>query len=122
MIKGASTPFVKELPPYRLPTFKGLLIHTWERTWQYIQKAGTVILSISILLWALMTLPQLPDATVARFQEQRSAELAAASEAAAQEVESAEEDGELSADAQALKERLLAIDGQQAEAGLRHSI
>lgn len=98
------------------------MIHTWERTWQYIQKAGTVILSISILLWALMTLPQLPDATVARFQEQRSAELAAASEAAAQEVESAEEDGELSADAQALKERLLAIDGQQAEAGLRHSI
>jgi ferrous iron transport protein B len=122
VIKGASTPFVMELPPYRLPTFKGLLIHTWERTWQYIKKAGTVILSISILLWVLMTFPQLPDATVARFEEQRAAELASASEAVAQEVESAEEDAELSADAQALKERLLAIDGQKAEAGLRHSI
>jgi ferrous iron transport protein B len=122
VIKGAATPFVMELPPYRLPTFKGLLIHTWERTWQYIQKAGTVILSISILLWALMTFPQLPDATLAQFEEQRAAELAAASEAVAHEVESAEEDAELSADAQALKERLLAIDAQKAEAGLRHSI
>jgi len=122
VIKGASTPFVMELPPYRLPTFKGLFIHTWERTWQYIKKAGTVILSISILLWAMMTFPQLPDATVARFEEQRAAELAAASEAVAQEVESAEEDTELSADAQALNARLLAIDGQKAEAGLRHSI
>jgi ferrous iron transport protein B len=122
VIKGASTPFVMELPPYHLPTFKGLLIHTWERTWQYIQKAGTVILSISILLWALMTFPQLPETTVAQFEKLRAAELAAASEAVAQEVESAEEDAELSADAQALKERLLAIDGQKAEAGLRHSI
>ncbi|MCU0585684.1 MAG: ferrous iron transport protein B, partial [Desulfobacterales bacterium] len=43
VIKGPSTPFVLELPPYRLPTLKGLLIHTWERTWQYIKKAGTVI-------------------------------------------------------------------------------
>lgn len=36
VIKGPSTPFVFELPSYRLPTLKGLLIHTWERTWQYI--------------------------------------------------------------------------------------
>ncbi|MCP4450757.1 MAG: ferrous iron transporter B, partial [Planctomycetes bacterium] len=35
VIKGEATPFVMELPPYRLPTLKGLLIHTWERTWQY---------------------------------------------------------------------------------------
>jgi ferrous iron transport protein B len=122
VIKGASTPFVMELPPYRLPTFKGLLIHTWERTWQYIKKAGTVILSISILLWALMTFPQLPETTVAQFEEQRAAELTAALEAVAQEVESAEEDKELSADAQALRQRLLAIDGEKVEAGLRHSI
>ncbi|MGD8836528.1 MAG: ferrous iron transport protein B, partial [Desulfobacteraceae bacterium] len=60
VIKGAATPFVMELPPYRMPTFKGLAIHTWERTWQYIKKAGTVILAISILLWAMMTFPGLP--------------------------------------------------------------
>jgi ferrous iron transport protein B len=60
-----------ELPPYRFPTFQGLLIHTWERTWQYIKKAGTVILAISILLWALMTYPALPDNQLQQFAEQR---------------------------------------------------
>ncbi len=59
VIQGPATPFVMELPPYRLPTFKGLAIHTWERTWQYIKKAGTVILGISIILWAMMTFPRL---------------------------------------------------------------
>ena len=57
MLKGETSPFVMELPPYRLPTLRGLLIHTWERTWQYIKKAGTVILGISILMWALMSFP-----------------------------------------------------------------
>ena len=66
IIKGASTPFVMELPPYRLPTLKGLLIHTWERTWQYIKKAGTVILGISIILWAMMTFPMLDQSNSTR--------------------------------------------------------
>lgn len=61
IIRGPATPFVMELPPYRLPTLRGLLIHTWERTWQYIKKAGTIILAISILIWAAMTFPQLPE-------------------------------------------------------------
>ncbi|MDM8523898.1 ferrous iron transport protein B [Desulfococcaceae bacterium HSG8] len=64
VIRGESTPFVMELPPYRLPTFKGLAIHTWERTWQYIKKAGTVILGISVIIWAMMTFPRLPDSQV----------------------------------------------------------
>ncbi|SMF38721.1 ferrous iron transport protein B [Desulfovibrio gilichinskyi] len=59
-LKGESTPFVMELPPYRIPTLHGVAIHTWDRVWQYIKKAGTVILAISILMWALMTFPQLP--------------------------------------------------------------
>ena len=57
VISGPPTPFVMELPPYRLPTARGMVIHTWERTWQYIKKAGTVILAISILLWAAMDGP-----------------------------------------------------------------
>jgi ferrous iron transport protein B len=61
LIKGAATPFVMELPPYRYPLLSGVLIHTWERTWQYIKKAGTVILGISILIWAAMTYPGLPE-------------------------------------------------------------
>ncbi len=60
IITGESTPFVMELPPYRLPTFKGLLIHTWERAWQYLKKAGTVILLISIIIWACMSFPTPP--------------------------------------------------------------
>ena len=59
VIRGPSTPFVMELPPYRMPTALGLVLHTWERGWQYIKKAGTVILAISILIWAMMTFPAL---------------------------------------------------------------
>ncbi len=72
VLRGAPTPFVMELPPYRFPTFKGLAIHTWERTWQYIKKAGTVILAISILLWAMMTYPGLPPDQAARFDRERN--------------------------------------------------
>ncbi len=73
ILRGPSTPFLLELPPYRLPTFKGLLIHTWERTWQYIQKAGTMILAFSVLFWALMAFPGLPEAERQRFDRQRKA-------------------------------------------------
>jgi ferrous iron transport protein B len=67
LLKGETSPFVMELPPYRLPTLRGLLIHTWERTWQYIKKAGTVILGVSILMWALMTFPSLPAEQTTRW-------------------------------------------------------
>jgi ferrous iron transport protein B len=71
VLKGPKTPFVMELPPYRLPTFRGLLIHTWERTWQYIKKAGTVILGFSVILWVMMTFPGLSEKQVTSFQERR---------------------------------------------------
>ncbi len=71
VLRGPSTPFVMELPPYRFPTLKGLAIHTWERTWQYIKKAGTVILGISILIWAMMTYPGLPVERVNHYEQQR---------------------------------------------------
>jgi ferrous iron transport protein B len=59
VLRGPKTPFVMELPPYRVPTLRGLLIHTWERTWYYVKKAGTVILGFSVILWAMMTFPGL---------------------------------------------------------------
>ena len=71
VLKGESTPFVMELPPYRFPTIKGLVIHTWERTWQYMKKAGTVILGISVLIWAMMTYPGLSDEKTAQFEQRR---------------------------------------------------
>jgi ferrous iron transport protein B len=72
VLRGPTTPFVMELPPYRMPTMKGLLIHTWERTWQYIKKAGTIILGISIILWALMTFPGLSEEEKETFEVQRT--------------------------------------------------
>ncbi len=61
VFKGESTPFVMELPPYRVPTMKSLFNHTWERAWMYLKKAGTVILAISIALWVLTSYPKKPD-------------------------------------------------------------
>ena len=122
VIKGESTPFVMELPPYRWPTFKGLLIHTWERTWQYIKKAGTVILGISILLWALMTFPSLPESQVQQFEVQRQALLDATAPALVAELERAGEDTALSEAAETLKRKLMAVEAQSAEAGLRYSV
>jgi ferrous iron transport protein B len=49
--------FVLELPPYRLPTLKGLLIHMWERSSGFVKKAGTIILTVTVLLWFLLNLP-----------------------------------------------------------------
>jgi ferrous iron transport protein B len=71
VLKGPKTPFVMELPPYRVPTTKGLLIHTWEKAWQYIKKAGTVILGISIILWAVMTFPGLSQEKIQFYEHQR---------------------------------------------------
>ncbi len=58
LFRGESAPFVMELPPYRLPTLRSVGIHMWDRAWMYLQKAGTVILAISIVLWALGTFPR----------------------------------------------------------------
>ena len=71
VLKGPETPFVMELPPYRMPTLKGLLIHTWERTWYYIKKAGTVILGLSVILWAMMTFPGLSEEQERFFENER---------------------------------------------------
>jgi len=57
VLKGDPTPFVMELPPYRAPTLSGVLWHVWEKTYQYVKKAGTVILAASILIWAITTFP-----------------------------------------------------------------
>ena len=59
--KGEMEPFVMELPSYRIPTMKGILIHTWERVWMYVKKAGTIILAISILMWIMFTFPVIED-------------------------------------------------------------
>lgn len=69
LVKGEPTPFVMELPPYRMPTLFSVLLHCWERAWMYMKKAGTVLLAISVLIWASMTFPQLPDKDAASYEE-----------------------------------------------------
>ncbi len=58
VFKGESTPFVMELPPYRIPTLQALMVHAWDRGKGYLQKAGTVILAISILMWFATSYPK----------------------------------------------------------------
>ena len=59
IFKGLSTPFVMELPPYRLPTLKSVILHMWRRVQFYITKAGTIILIASLIVW-LATSIQIP--------------------------------------------------------------
>ena len=53
VIKGEDTPFVMELPPYRWPTAKAIVRHTWEKGKEYLKKMGGIILVASIIVWAL---------------------------------------------------------------------
>jgi ferrous iron transport protein B len=58
VLKGETTSFVMELPPYRMPTLKAVAIHMWQRGWIFLKRAGTIILGISIILWAAMSYPK----------------------------------------------------------------
>ena len=72
VIREENAPFIIELPPYRFPTFRTVGIHTIERGWMYLKKAGTILLGISIVLWALATFPVLPESESAKFEAQRA--------------------------------------------------
>ena len=58
LFRKKEVPFVMELPPYRIPTAKSTLIHMWEKGKQYLKKMGTVILTASIIIWALGYFPR----------------------------------------------------------------
>jgi len=58
LFKLEEVPFVMELPPYRIPTFKSTLTHMWEKGFQYLKKMGGVILFASIIIWALGYFPR----------------------------------------------------------------
>ena len=58
LFKGDGEVYLMELPPYRMPTLKSLLLHMWDRSRMYLHKAGTVILAASIILYICNTFPQ----------------------------------------------------------------
>jgi ferrous iron transport protein B len=71
LFRGDTAPFVMELPPYRMPTATGLIIHMCERAWWYLKKAGTIILAVSVLLWAAARYPRPPAAGLAGLSKEQ---------------------------------------------------
>lgn len=57
LFRGEAPLFIMELPPYRLPRLRHLLLHTWEKGKHFLLKAGTYILAIAVLMWFLLNLP-----------------------------------------------------------------
>ena len=58
VLKGTSQDFILELPPYRLPSLKSIVLQMWERSVLFLERAGTIILGVSIVLWFLATYPK----------------------------------------------------------------
>ena len=71
LVKGDDTPFVMELPPYRMPTSKAIFRHTWEKGAQYLRKMGGVIMVASIIIWVLGYFPR-PSESMDLAQQQEN--------------------------------------------------
>ncbi|ABK98423.1 ferrous iron transport protein B [Pelobacter propionicus] len=57
LFRGEAPMFIMELPPYRMPSFSSLCLHTWEKGKHFLYKAGTYILAVSVLVWFMLNLP-----------------------------------------------------------------
>ena len=64
IFKGESSYFVMELPPYRIPLLKSLLLKMWQRGCQYLKKAGTIVLFVSMIIWFGLTFPKVKEANL----------------------------------------------------------
>lgn len=76
ILRGEAEPFVMELPPYRIPTIKGALAHTWERSWLFLRKVGTIILAASVILWVMTSFPKPPESLVQNHEPGKRSEMA----------------------------------------------
>ncbi len=91
LLKSPPPPFVMELPPYRLPNLRNVLQNMFNNGWMFVKRAGTVILAISIILWALTTFPRVTtDALTPNSQASAETPGDSNSEEAAKNVEDAE--------------------------------
>jgi len=96
-----------ELPPYRVPTFKGVMVHMWERTRLYLKKAGTIILAMAIIIWILFTFPKIGD----NYSTDYDAEIVSLEESCESSSITKEE----------LEEAIVVIEGKMAEEELEYS-
>lgn len=62
LLKSPTPPLVLELPPYRLPRVRNTLLHVYDRTTDFVRDAGTIILAMTVILWALLSFPKPPEA------------------------------------------------------------
>ena len=65
LLKSGPPAFIIELPPYKIPSLRSILLLMWERAWAFLKRAGTVILGASIVLWFLATYPKTEGGTAA---------------------------------------------------------
>jgi ferrous iron transport protein B len=77
ILPGESKPLVVDLPSYRIPSLRSALIYTWDRAKVFVQQAGTIILLISIILWALATYPKSEAPSELVTMQQQAEQLAA---------------------------------------------
>jgi ferrous iron transport protein B len=61
VLRGPRVPLILELPPYRMPMLKSVLQMMWQRSRLFLSEAGTVILTCTVVLWALLSYPKLPE-------------------------------------------------------------
>ncbi len=80
LFKGEGEVYLMELPPYRMPTLKSMMLHMWDRSKMYLQKAGTIILATSIILYLCNTYPEKTE-----FSQDYDAQIEAAQKAGAAE-------------------------------------
>jgi len=119
ILRGPDAPFVMELPPYRLPTAKSVVIHIWERAWMYVKKAGTIILALTAIIWFSMTFPTSYPGM--KNDEAKLSAAVATADAKWAEIESAGVPEAGGADYDAVYSKARAIEGAMAAAKLENS-
>ena len=71
VLRGPRLPLVLELPPYRVPLLRNIMLVTWRRVQKFLSDAGTIILTMTVILWALLSFPQSAEIET-RYDEARS--------------------------------------------------
>ena len=93
VLRGPRVPLLLELPPYRVPVLRNVVVVTWRRVRRFLEDAGTIILTMTIILWALLSFPHSAEID-ARFDASRTELLATTTDAGAREAGLAELDGQ----------------------------
>ena len=116
LLKGETPMLIMELPPYKMPLFKVVLRHMWDRSRLFLRRAGTVILGINIILWFLATYPK-SSAIEREFAAKREAVGTNSTPSLAAQTNGTP----WNASRPGTKEQLAALDREEAGEKLRHS-